>query len=232
MIAIRESKQRGHFDHGWLNTYHSFSFAGYQDEKHMGFRSLRVINEDRVKPRSGFGRHSHREMEIITYIISGELKHEDSSSQGGVIRRGDVQHMSAGKGIMHSEFNSSETETVHFLQIWLYPEKEGLQPSYDQKHFSDNDKHNRLCLIASPDASDGSLFINQDVYLYASLLDKENLLGYGLDDGRAAWIQVISGELEINGRILSAGDGASIEHTDKLNIKAKEQSEFLLFDLK
>jgi quercetin 2,3-dioxygenase len=234
MLTVRPSHARGHFDHGWLNTYHTFSFDQYYDPKHMHFRSLRVINEDTVQPGRGFGTHPHRDMEIITYVLQGALSHQDSMGTGSTIRPGDVQRMSAGTGVTHSEFNQSQDSLVHLLQIWITPDKRGLEPSYEQKTFPAEQKRNRLRLVASPDGGDGSVTIHQDVRLYAAVLEPGKALGHELEPGRHAWIQVAAGAIGVNGTQLAAGDGAAIENENLLSITAQPHSapaEFLLFDL-
>jgi quercetin 2,3-dioxygenase len=231
MITLRPAKERGHFDHGWLDTYHSFSFSEYHDPAHMGFRVLRVINEDRVDPKAGFPPHSHRDMEIITYVLAGALAHKDSMGNGSVIRPGDVQRMSAGTGVTHSEHNASETEPVHLLQIWILPEKRGLSPSYEEKKFAPVEKHGRLRLIASRDAAEGSVTIHQDARVYASLLDPGRVVRHTLDRGRGAWLHLVSGAATVNGTALATGDGAAIENEGTLEIRADEPAELLLFDL-
>lgn len=230
MITIRRGSERGHFDHGWLNTYHTFSFADYHDPAHMGFRSLRVINEDRVVPGRGFGEHRHRDMEIISYVLEGTLAHRDSIGNSGVVRPGDVQKMSAGTGVQHAEFNGSKTEPLHFLQIWIVPERRGIPPAYEQKTFPEEVKRGRLRLIGSPDGRGGSVTIRQDVELYASVLGPGGEVRHVLRNGRAAWLQVARGEVELNGSRLSAGDGAATTDGPELVI-ASSGSEFLLFDL-
>ena len=231
MIEIRKSNERGSANHGWLETKHTFSFADYYDPAHMGFRSLRVINEDSIEPNSGFDTHEHRDMEIITYVIEGSLNHKDSMSNGSSISAGEVQRMSAGTGVAHSEFNHSVGARVHLLQIWLLPEEQAIKPSYEQKSFSRNDKLNTLTLVASRQGQQGSMKINQDVSVFASVLDPGKYIRHELKPGRFAWIQVVSGELQVNGMTLSAGDGASASAERVLNIKAERTSEFLLFDL-
>jgi redox-sensitive bicupin YhaK (pirin superfamily) len=234
MITLRPASERGHFDHGWLNTYHTFSFADYHDPRHTHFRALRVINEDTVQPGGGFGTHPHRDMEIMTYIVEGALAHKDSMGTGSTIMPGDVQRMSAGTGVLHSEFNHSRDELVHLLQIWIFPDKQGLKPSYEQKRFSSDEKLNRLRLVASPDASDGSVTIHADARVYGSLLEPGATVTHELSDGRGAWIQVVSGAIEVNGKRLVAGDGAGIEREKLLTIQgqsASGTSELLLFDL-
>ena len=231
MITIRPSAQRGGGDHGWLKTHHTFSFADYWDPKWMGFRSLRVINEDWVAPNTGFPRHPHRDMEIITYVLEGKLEHKDSLGTGSVILPGDSQRMTAGSGIHHSEFNPSKTEPVHLLQIWIQPEKVALPPSYEQKSFPDAEKQGKLRLIASRDASEGAVKINQDAKLYVSLLKPGEEVKHDLANGRHAWIQVARGAAELNGKKLSQGDGAAVSNEKNLTIKASEAAEVLLFDL-
>jgi redox-sensitive bicupin YhaK (pirin superfamily) len=231
MIRIRKSEDRGHLDHGWLNTYHSFSFAGYYDPQQMGFRELRVINEDRVQPGQGFGTHPHRDMEIISYVLQGALGHKDSMGNGSVIRPGEVQRMSAGTGITHSEFNPSQEEPVHFLQIWIEPAKGGLAPGYEQKFFPDEEKKGKLRQIASADGRDGSVTINQDVNLYAALLEAGEGVVHQLPAGRHAWLQVVRGSVQANGHLLEQGDGAAVSDEYSLQIAGMEQAEILLFDL-
>jgi quercetin 2,3-dioxygenase len=232
MIKIRRSKERGHANHGWLDTYHSFSFADYYDPRHMGFRDLRVINEDFIEPAQGFPKHGHRDMEIITYVIDGELSHRDSMGNGETIRPNDVQRMTAGTGVLHSEF-SSETDRTHLLQIWILPEENRLTPGYEQKQFPPEEKQGTLRLIASRGGTDGSVHINQDVKVYASVLNLGDKVTYDLADGRHAWIQLISGSLDINASTLDAGDGAAISGESEISIRPfSDGSEFLLFDLK
>ena len=231
MIQIRKAADRGHANHGWLDTYHTFSFADYQDPKHMSFRSLRVINEDRVEPGQGFGTHEHRDMEIITCILEGELEHKDSMGNGAVIRPGEVQRMSAGTGVTHSEFNPSKTQPVHLLQIWILPEKKDLTPSYEQREFKAQNRKNRLCLVASGKPREDAVKIHQDADLYSSLLDGGKKLEYGLDKNRHAWIQVARGSLRANDALLQAGDGAAVSQEEKLKISGENDSEFLLFDM-
>jgi hypothetical protein len=231
MPHIRKATERGHADHGWLNTYHTFSFAGYLDPQHMGFRALRVINEDRVQPGQGFGTHPHRDMEIISYVLEGALEHKDSMGNGSIIRPGEVQRMSAGTGVTHSEYNHSKNEPVHFLQIWILPEKEGVLPGYEQKRFPDEEKRKNLRLIVSRDGRDGSLTINQDVNLFASLLGPGEEIGYRLPSGRHAWVQVIRGNVAINDILLQQGDGIAVSDEAQLEICGQDASELLLFDL-
>jgi len=231
MIAVRKSSERGHFDHGWLNTYHTFSFGGYYDPRHMGFRSLRVINEDHVAAGRGFGTHPHDNMEIITYVLSGALEHRDSMGNGTIIRPGDVQRMTAGTGITHSERNPSATESIHLLQIWILPDTDDLEPSYAQINVADDEKLGRLKLIASPDGAEGSVVIHQDVRIYASILKVGDKLTYDLGALRHVWLQVIRGSLELNGVGLAAGDGAQVSQEAGLTITARDAAELLLFDL-
>jgi quercetin 2,3-dioxygenase len=230
MITIRRALERGHFDHGWLNTYHTFSFADYHDPAHMGFRSLRVLNDDRVAPGQGFGEHRHRDMEIVSYVLEGALAHKDNMSNSGVIRPGDVQKMSAGTGVQHSEFNGSRTDPVHFLQIWIVPEARGIAPAYEQKTFPPDTRRGKLCLIGSHDGRDGSVTIRQDVDAYASVLEDGQKVNHALAAGRHAWLHVAEGELELNGIRLGEGDGAAISDDRTLGITGKG-AEFLLFDL-
>ena len=231
MIKIRKAEARGHFDFGWLNTYHTFSFGDYYDPSHMAFRSLRVINEDVVAPGRGFPTHGHRDMEIITYIIEGALEHRDSMGNGSIIRRGDAQRMSAGTGVRHSESNPSRDEPVHLLQIWIMPEREGQQPEYEEKKFSDEEKRNRLRLIVSPDGEEGAVRIHQDAKIYASVLDEGKSVNHLVRTGRHAWVQVAAGAVEINGTELKHGDGAAVSGEAQLVITAAHPSEILLFDL-
>ena len=229
MIQIRKSDDRGHFDHGWLNTYHTFSFADYYDQNFMGFRSLRVINEDRVAPGGGFGTHGHRDMEIVSYVLEGALAHQDNIGQGGVIKPGDVQRMSAGSGVLHSEMNGSKTEPVHFLQIWILPERNGIKPSYEQKHFKEDERRGVLRLVAARGSQDGAVQLNQDVRIYSAILDGEKVT-HKFDAKRYGWVQVARGEVELNGQKLSAGDGAAISDESSVTISGKG-AEVLLFDL-
>jgi redox-sensitive bicupin YhaK (pirin superfamily) len=231
MITIRPANERGGGNHGWLNTKHTFSFADFWDPKWMGFRSLRVINEDRVAPNTGFPTHPHRDMEIITYVLQGKLEHKDSLGTGSVILPGDGQCMSAGSGIRHSEFNPSPNESVHFLQIWIHPEKAAIPPSYEQKSFPEAEKRGKLRTIASRDAKDGSVKINQDASLYVSLLKPGEEVNHEFGAGRFGWLQVARGAVELNGKKLTQGDGAAISDEKTLTIKGAEDSEVLLFDL-
>jgi redox-sensitive bicupin YhaK (pirin superfamily) len=231
MITLRRSGDRGHFDFGWLDTRHTFSFGDYLDPDHMGFRSLRVINEDRVKPAKGFGTHGHRDMEILTWVLSGALEHRDSLGTHGVIRPGEAQVMSAGTGIRHSEFNASGTESVHFLQIWILPERQGLAPRYDQVAFAEADLRNRLRLIASPDGAEGSVKLFQDAKVFAARLDAGRELRAPLAPGRSGYLQVAAGTVRLDGQPLHAGDGARIEGEAALTLAAASPSEILFFDL-
>jgi redox-sensitive bicupin YhaK (pirin superfamily) len=231
MIAVRQSKDRGHQNYGWLDTYHTFSFADYYDPAQMGFRSLRVMNEDRVAPGMGFGMHGHRDMEIVTYVLSGALEHKDSLGHGEVLRPGELQRMTAGRGIRHSEFNPSADQPVHLYQIWLLPRETGLEPSYEQKAYPAAERHNRLRLVASPAGDDGALTIQQDARLYLATLDADTSVVHELPAGRHAWLQVLRGSVELNGTPLSTSDGAAIKSESQLTIKATAPAEILLFDL-
>jgi len=232
MMKVRRSGERGHTRPGWLDSYHTFSFGEYYDPGQMGFRDLRVINEDRVLPSEGFGRHPHRDMEIISYVLEGGLAHRDSLGTGSVIHPGEFQIMSAGTGIFHSEFNASDTETVHFLQIWILPGKEGLAPRYDQRAFPEKERRGKLRLVVSPDARDGSLKIFQDISLYAGSLGPGDTAVHRLSPGRHAWVQVVRGAVSLNGTPLQEGDGAAVSDEAALDLRASEDSEILLFDLK
>lgn len=233
MITVRKASARGHFDHGWLDTHHTFSFGDYYDAAQMGFGDLRVINEDRVAAGKGFGTHGHRDMEILTYVLQGALAHRDSTGGGSTLRPGDVQRMTAGRGVQHSEFNGSETEPAHFLQIWIVPGQRGLPPSYEERRFEPAERRNQLRLVASPGAQSGSLALHQDARVYAALLDPHHVLTHTLSE-RRAWIQVARGEITVNGQRLEAGDGAGIEGEAQLSIAAAgtAQAELLLFDLR
>ena len=232
MINIRRSKERGHANHGWLDTHYTFSFSDYYNPQFMGFRDLRVINEDFIEADQGFPKHGHRDMEIVTYMISGEISHRDSMGNGETVRPSEVQRMTAGTGVLHSEY-SSPTDKTHLLQIWILPEKNRLEPSYEQKLFPTKEKLGKLRLVASRGGDDGAVHINQDVKLYASLLNADNEVRYDIPEGRHAWLQLISGSLDLNGETLEAGDGAAISEEEALNIRAlSDNSEFLLFDLK
>ena len=231
MITLRRSAERGHADHGWLNSYHSFSFAGYQDPNHMGFGPLRVINEDRVAPGQGFGTHGHRDMEIISYVLQGALEHKDSMANGSVLRPGYVQRMSAGKGVTHSEFNPSPEQLVHFLQIWIEPNVTGIQPGYEETRFDDAAKRGTLRLIASPDGRDGSVTIHQDAYVYASLLDGDDVVVHTLAQGRNAYVHVVRGSVNVNGQALTSGDAAKLTGETSIELAHAKDAEILLFDL-
>jgi quercetin 2,3-dioxygenase len=231
MLTLRRNTERGHADHGWLNSWHTFSFAGYHDPQHMGFGDLRVINDDHVQPGQGFGTHGHRDMEIITYVLDGALEHKDSMGNGSVIRPGNVQRMSAGHGVRHSEFNASQSEPVHFLQIWIEPNVTGIDPGYEEKHFSDGEKRGRLRLIASPDARDGSLTIHQDAEVYAALLDGADQATHTLAAGRKAYVHVARGAVKVNGQPLTGGDGARISNESSIVFGDADNAEILLFDL-
>lgn len=231
MLEVRRSAERGYFDHGWLKTYHTFSFTDYQDSEWVQYGPLRVINDDRVAPGRGFGTHGHRDMEIITYILAGALEHKDSMGNGSIIRVGDVQRMSAGTGVTHSEFNSSESEEVHLLQIWLHPEVTRLTPGYEQKHFTAADKRGRLRLIASHDGDAGSVLIHQDARVYAGLLDRTERAELDIAAGRRCWVHVARGELGVNGTRLAAGDGAGTAGAARLSLGEGADAEVLVFDL-
>ena len=226
-MQIRRSTERGHADHGWLRTFHTFSFADYYDPQHMGFRSLRVLNDDRVEPGRGFGTHPHRDMEIITYVLEGALEHKDSMGNGSIIRPGDVQRMSAGTGVLHSEFNPSKDEGVHLLQIWILPDQRGMKPSYEQKNFTEEERSGAMRLIASPDGRDGSVTVHQDVNVYASIVDEP--VSFDLKPGRHAWVHVATGEIDIDGEKLREGDAAAISEAGEHAIRGK--GEVLVFDL-
>ncbi len=231
MINIRRSNERGHADHGWLDTYHSFSFANYYDPNYMGFRSLRVINEDKIAGGGGFGTHGHKDMEIITYVLEGALEHRDSLGTGSIIKPGEIQRMSAGSGILHSEYNNSPTSPVHLLQIWLIPDEKGLTPSYEQTQTKVATKPNQLHLIAGAEGGEGAVIIHQDVHLYAGIIEPGKTLSYELDRNRHAWLQVAGGAIDLNGKGLKAGDGAAISLETDLVITGEEKAEILLFDL-
>ena len=231
MFTLRKAADRGHFDHGWLDTRHTFSFAGYQDPAHMGFRALRVINEDRVQPGQGFGTHGHQDMEILSYVLEGGLQHQDSLGNGAVIRPDDVQRMSAGTGVRHSEFNASSTEPVHFLQIWLLPERAGGKPGYEQKTFGRSGREGRLVLIASRDGRDGSVTVHADAQVYAGLFGPGQSAGLPLAPGRHAWVQVARGRARINGHDLVAGDGAAFVDEKAVEVEEGDGAEVLVFDL-
>jgi hypothetical protein len=242
MMILRPAGERGHADHGWLDSRHTFSFADYYDPEHMGFRALRVINEDRVAPGMGFGTHPHRDMEIISYVLEGGLQHRDSMGNGSVIRPGDVQRMSAGRGVTHSEFNASKSEIVHFLQIWLLPRRRGAEPSYEQKTFSEREKRGRLRVIASPDGRDGSVTVDADAVAYAGLFTRGEAAELRIAPGRHAWVQVARGKVRVNGQDLGAGDGAALTLEETVRVEgvdgapergegAEGGAEVLVFDL-
>ena len=231
MIVRRPSNERGLADHGWLKSRHTFSFADYHDPAHMGFRNLRVINEDRVAPGQGFGTHGHRDMEIISYVLAGELGHKDSMGTGSVIRPGDVQRMTAGTGVRHSEMNPSPDTPAHFFQIWLLPERQGIAPGYEQKRFEDSEKRGRLRLVAAPDGRDGAITIHADAELYAGLLAPGDHAHLDLKPGRHAWVQVARGAIAVNGQPLDAGDGAAVSDESALDLTAASDAEVLVFDL-
>jgi quercetin 2,3-dioxygenase len=231
MLTLRKSQERGYADHGWLKSFHSFSFANYFDPQHVGFGNLRVINEDRIAPGTGFGKHGHRDMEIISYVLSGELAHQDTLGNVKGIPPGDVQRMSAGAGVQHSEFNHAKDQTTHFLQIWIEPNVTGIAPSYEQKAFPDSGKRGRLQLVASPDAAAGSVLIHANARMYAGLFDGAESFNLPLDAARKAYVHVVRGELEVNGERLSAGDAAKLEQESELVLSAGKQAEVLVFDL-
>jgi len=231
MTEIRRAAERGYADHGWLRSFHSFSFADYHDPRHMGFGPLRVINEDRVQAGAGFGTHGHRDMEIISYVLDGALAHKDSMGNGSTIVPGDVQRMSAGTGVRHSEFNENKSGVTHFLQIWIEPAVAGIPPSYEQKHFDEPDRRGRLRLIASPDGAEGSVTIHQDARMYAGLFDAGESAVHELAPGRRAYVHVIRGDIEANGRKLMAGDALKISNEDSVSLENGRDAEVLLFDL-
>ena len=231
MMVIRPGAARGHFDHGWLDTYHTFSFASYHDPQHMGFRSLRVINEDRVKAGEGFGTHAHRDMEILTWVLEGALEHKDSMGNGSIIRPGDIQRMSAGTGVTHSEFNPSREEPVHLLQIWLLPRQRGLTPGYEEKCFAPETRRGGLRLIAARDGRADAVTIHQDADLWTALLEPGESVRHALEAGRHAWLHVAGGTVTANGVKLGAGDGAAFSDEKAIEVKASDRAEILLFDL-
>jgi redox-sensitive bicupin YhaK (pirin superfamily) len=231
MISLRKGNERGFADHGWLRSYHSFSFADYHDPHHMGFGPLRVINEDRVQPGTGFGTHGHRDMEIISYVLDGALEHKDSMGNGSVIRPGDVQRMSAGRGVLHSEFNPSPKDLVHFLQIWIEPNVRGIPPSYEERRFDATAKRGALRLVASPDGRDGSVTIHQDAYVYAALLDGAERVSHSLAAGRRAYVHLARGSVTVNGQPLEAGDALKATELAEIVLEGGKQAEVLLFDL-
>ena len=231
MLEIRRARNRGHADHGWLDSWHSFSFADYHDPAHMGFGPLRVINEDRVQPGMGFGTHGHRDMEIISFVLAGQLEHKDSMGTGSVIAPGDVQRMSAGSGVRHSEYNPSRAEATHFLQIWIEPAVKGIAPSYEQTHIAAAEKRGRLCLIASPDGGDGAVKIHQDARLYAAVLDDSDAVTHALARGRRAYVHVVRGTVQVNSALLGTGDAAKITAAPAIVLDHGSGAEILLFDL-
>jgi hypothetical protein len=232
MITIRPAQDRGTANFGWLDSRHTFSFGEYYDPNHMGFADLRVINEDKVAPAQGFGTHGHRDMEIISYVLEGALEHKDSLGTGSIIRPGDVQRMSAGRGIRHSEYNASKTEPVHFLQIWILPEQKGIEPGYEQKTFTEDEKRSRLRLVGSQDGRDGSITIHQNVNLYAATLQSGDTIHHTFADGRVAWVQVARGAIQLNEQMLTAGDGAAITQELQVTLHAtSDHAEVLLFDM-
>ena len=231
MIELRRAGERGYADHGWLRSFHSFSFADYYDPRHMGFGPLRVINEDRVDPGTGFGTHGHRDMEIISYVLAGELAHRDTLGNVKGIPPGDVQRMSAGRGVMHSEFNHAKDQTTHFLQIWIEPNVTGIDPGYEQKRFADEEKRGRLRLVASPDGDQGSVRIHADARLFAGLLDGDEKASLALDPERKSYVHLVRGELEVNGQKLSGGDAAMLQGESQLTLGAGKDAEVLVFDL-
>ena len=231
MMSIRRSAERGYADHGWLRSFHSFSFAEYHDPDHMGFGPLRVINEDRVAPGMGFGTHGHRDMEIISYVLDGELAHRDSIGNGSVIRPGDVQRMSAGRGVMHSEFNHADSQTTHFLQIWIQPDRTGSAPSYEEKRFEDVDKRGRLRLVASPDGAEGSVLIHQDARVYSGLFDGDESAVLALAPGRRGYVHVARGSIVVDGAALATGDAAKLTEVREITLTRGDAAEVLVFDL-
>ena len=231
MLNIRKANDRGHANHGWLNTYHTFSFSSYQDSRFMGFRSLRVMNEDWVASGQGFGTHPHQDMEIVTYVLKGALEHKDSMGNGEVLRPGEFQRMTAGTGITHSEFNPSTTEPTHLYQIWLFPDRKGYEPSYEQKKFPAADRHNRLQLVASPTAEEGSLLIHQDARIFLAHLETKQQVKYAISAGRHAWLQVLRGSVSVNDHDLETSDGVAVSDEAQLTIRATSEAEIMLFDL-
>ncbi|MEG3791232.1 pirin family protein [Lysobacter sp. CCNWLW3] len=231
MMQVRKSEERGHAEHGWLSSRHTFSFAEYRDPRHMGVGALRVINEDKVMGGQGFGTHGHQDMEIISYVLDGALEHKDSMGNGSVLRHGDVQRMSAGTGVRHSEFNHSPTDRVHFLQIWIHPDKAGYEPGYEEKHFDATSKRGQLRLVVSPDGRDGSLRMNQNAFLYAGLLDGDEQATHELEVGRLGYVHVVRGTVQVNGVELKAGDAVKIEQETQVTLDRGTDAEVLLFDL-
>lgn len=231
MLTLRKSNDRGHANHGWLNSYHTFSFANYYDPAHMGYRDLRVINDDRIAGGGGFAPHAHRDMEIITYVIEGELEHQDSLGNRAVIHAGEVQRMTAGTGVTHSEYNASKTDTVHLLQIWVLPARSNLTPGYEQKFYTPEEKQGQLRLIASQDGREGSVTVHQDLKLYATLLNKGEKVAHEMDRDRDLWVQMVRGTAIVNGETLIAGDAVAIEAEPTLELIGQEDAEILVFDL-
>jgi redox-sensitive bicupin YhaK (pirin superfamily) len=231
MITLRKSQDRGFADHGWLKSFHSFSFAGYHDPEHMGYGNLRVINEDRIAPGTGFGTHGHRDMEIISYVLSGELAHKDTLGNVKGIPPGDVQRMSAGRGVMHSEFNHAKDQTTHFLQIWIQPNVTGIEPGYEQKTFAEQDKRGKLRLVASPDGAQGSVTIHADAHLYAGLFDGAEQATLALDPARPVYVHLVRGELTVNGTRMSGGDAAKLQGEQQLTLTDGREAEVLVFEL-
>lgn len=231
MLAVRRANDRGQANHGWLNSYHTFSFGSYYDPQQMGISNLRVINDDTVSPNGGFATHGHNDMEIISYVLEGALEHKDSMGNGSVIRPGDVQRMSAGTGVRHSEYNHSSSKSVHFLQIWLEPNELGVEPAYSQKHFPLEERHGKFVLLVSPDGRDGSIGTHQDAYLYGTVLQASESLQHSLEQGRQAYVHVARGSAKVNGQVLSGGDGLAISNEQVLNFEGVESAEILLFDL-
>jgi len=231
MLTVRKAEERGHANHGWLDTYHTFSFADYYDPREMGYGALRVINDDKVQPGQGFGTHGHRDMEIITYVLDGALEHKDSMGNGSIIRPGNVQRMSAGTGVRHSEFNPSRDQGVHLLQIWIEPKITGVKPGYEEKQFGTGEKKGQLRLIASPDGREGSVTIHQDATVYASMLEGKDTVAHRLEPGRRAYVHVARGAVKVNGTPLNGGDGVKIENESTIELKDARDAEVLLFDL-
>lgn len=231
MLKLRRADERGHADHGWLNTFHTFSFGSYYDPDNMGFRSLRVMNEDRVAPGQGFGTHAHQDMEIVSYVLAGSLEHKDSMGNGETLRPGEFQRITAGTGITHSEYNPSGKDEVHFYQIWLIPERKGLKPEYEQKSFPSDQRNNHWQLVASPTAEANSLKIHQDVKIFLCNLDHDNQIDHRFDSGRHGWLQVLRGSVTVDGESLAASDGVAISDHSTISIHANEPSELMLFDL-
>lgn len=231
MITIRHANERGHAEHGWLNSYHTFSFADYFDPQHMGFSVLRVINDDTVAPGTGFSTHGHRDMEIISYVLDGALAHKDSMGNGSIIRPGDIQRMSAGTGVTHSEYNGSDKEPVHFLQIWILPDQRGHQPGYDQKNFPLQERHGRWCLLVSPDGREGSIKINQDASVYGTLLENNDIIHYAPTANRKVYLHIARGKVQMDSQLLAEGDGVAIDAEASIHLQGKFTAEVLLFDL-